>query len=254
LDVSVVVPMFNEEDRVADLCRAILRWSPPFGRPEIVLVDDGSTDRTAAIVEERLEGTEVTYRFVQFDHNRGKGAAVREGIAQSSGAYVAYLDADLSVDLDQFERGLELMVVQDADVAVGSRRHPETVIPDPQPLLRRLSGMCFNLMVRGLGLSHLRDTQCGLKIFKIEAARQIFPNVECEGFAFDVEVLYVAERLGLKVLAVPVVWNHREASRVRPVKDGTRMARALVGIRRRCRGLAKASTAAPSPLGRVRSQ
>lgn len=245
--VSAVVPMFNERARVPDLCRAIRRWSPPFGGAEVVLVDDGSTDGTADLVQELLVGTDVEYRLVRLPTNRGKGAAVREGVRNSIGTFVAFLDADLSVDFDQLERALGMMLHHRADVACGSRRHPDTRIPEPQPVLRRLGGRCFNAMVRALGLSTFLDTQCGFKVFRAGAARRIFEIVECDGFAFDVEVLYVAEHLGLEVVAVPVVWSHRDASKVSPLGDGARMARSLVGIRWRGRHL-DAGTPNPANL------
>ena len=114
---------------------------------------------------------------------------------------------------------------------MGSRRHPETIIPEPQPRLRRLSGACFNLMVRGLGLSELRDTQCGFKIFRAGAARQVFERVECEGFAFDVELFHLAERRQLSLVELPVRVTNSPRSSVRVARDAADVIGDLFRIR-----------------------
>ncbi len=243
--VSVVVPMFNEADRVPELLRAIRRWQPPFDSAEILLVDDGSTDGTADLLRTGLAQTRtVPATVIGYELNRGKGAAVRYGVEHASGRFVCFLDADLSVDLAAVGKAISVMQHEGADVAFGSRRHPNTTIPEPQPLARRMSGQVFNLMVRTLGLSRWKDTQCGFKIFSSEAAAAAFPEVEAEGFAFDVELLLVAEELGFDVMPIPVEWRHRDGSKVSPLRDGWAMARSLWAIRARRQEIGKKSRAA----------
>ncbi len=237
--------MFNEAARVPELLRAIRRWKPPFDSAEVLLVDDGSTDGTADLLRAGLEQEPtVAARVIGYDVNRGKGAAVKHGVDHASGRIVCFLDADLSVDLTAIAKAISVMQHEGADVAFGSRRHPATSIPEPQPLSRRLSGQVFNLMVRRLGLSRWRDTQCGFKIFTGEAARAAFPQVEATGFAFDVELLLAAEDLGFDVMPIPVEWRHRTGSKVSPLRDGWAMARSLLAIRARRQSMATKSRAA----------
>ncbi len=237
--------MFNEAARVPELLQAIRRWQPPFDSAEILLVDDGSTDGTAGLLRAGLEqGPRVAASVIGYDVNRGKGAAVKHGVEHASGRFICFLDADLSVDLAAIARAISVMQHEGADVAFGSRRHPSTKIPEPQPLTRRVSGQIFNLMVRTLGLSRWRDTQCGFKILSREAARAAFPEVEAAGFAFDVELLLLAEDLGFDVMPIPVEWRHRDGSKVSPVRDGWAMARSLWAIRARRQSRATRSRAA----------
>lgn len=231
--LSVVIPLYDEERRVPALCDAARRWKVPFGAAELVLVDDGSRDRTHRMLTGGLADSEVPHRIVRHDHNRGKGAAVATGIRHATGDFVAFLDADLAVGFEDLERAISAMEAAGAQIAVGSRRHPASTIPDPQPLLRRTMGRCFNVAVRAAGLTTMRDTQCGMKVFRRAAAAQVFPHVTSTGFAFDVEVLRIATLYGHRVIEVPVTWHHRGESKVHPVRDGLSMLRALLAIRRR---------------------
>lgn len=231
--LSVVIPLYNEERRVPALCDAARRWNTPFGAAELILVDDGCTDRTVRMLDGGLLDCRVPHRVISHAHNRGKGAAVATGMRQARGDFVAFLDADLAVTFEDLARAMSMMESAGALIAVGSRRHPDSELPDPQPVIRRTLGRCFNLAARTMGLASMSDTQCGMKLFRRMAAAQIFPHVKSEGFAFDVEVLRVAELYGHKVIEVPVTWHHRGESKVRPVRDGAAMLRSLVTIRRR---------------------
>lgn len=198
---------------------------------ELIFVDDGSTDATAHLCEQACAraGLDATIRRLAV--NRGKGAAVRDGILAAGGEVVGFSDADLSCDPDDVARVLSVVADGEADVAIASRTASSSVIPDRQPLPRRLSGAAFNLELRLLGLTRFHDTQCGLKAFSAPVAASLFEPLRTERFAFDVEVLARAVRAGHRVTEVPVTWRHVEASRVHPIRDGGRMVADALAIR-----------------------
>lgn len=235
--VSLVVPCFNESARIPELIKALRRWDPPFGHAEVIAVDDGSSDDTYSLLQQAAEDLagHVDIRVERLEQNAGKGAAVRHGIAVAGGTYTVFLDADLSVGLDEIAPTISRLDQAGADIAFGSRHHPESVIPEAQPLRRQLGGRAINLAARALGLTSSRDTQCGFKVLRRDAASYLFPLVRDNGFAFDIELLYLAERLRYSVIEVPVTWSHRDGSTVSPVRDGLAILRTMVSIRRRWR-------------------
>jgi len=227
--VSIVVPAFNEAARIGDSIKRIdefVRRSPlPF---EVIIVDDGSTDRTAEVVQQcKVRGL----RFVRNDHNHGKGYAVRHGILAALGKYALFTDADLSAPIEEASKLLDVAMKEGADIVIGSRAVDRTYIEKHQSRLRELSGMTFNLMVRLILGLRLHDTQCGFKLFDREKSRTIFEQLTTFGFGFDAEVLYLAKQNGLKVRETPVRWSHAEGSKVNVIRDGLRMFTDLVRIR-----------------------
>jgi dolichyl-phosphate beta-glucosyltransferase len=164
--------------------------------------------------------------------NRGKGAAVRRGVLESRGAYVLFMDADLSTPIEEVEK-LLVYVRGGADVVIGSRGLAESDIRVHQPFPREAMGRIFNVLVRSLLMGGFKDTQCGFKLFTREAAHALFSKQELDGFAFDVEVLLLAKELGYRIREVPVVWYHAPNSKVSPVTDASRMFRDLVKLRAR---------------------
>jgi glycosyltransferase involved in cell wall biosynthesis len=201
--VSLVIPAYNEEQRLPG-CLAALRRV--LAGAEIVVADDGSRDATARVA------AAWGARVVKLEENRGKGAAVRAGVLAARGEKVVVTDADLAVPPELVPGMLDLL--GRADVVIGSRRHPDSVIPRPQPLSRRAAGRLFGAGVRlftGLAYS---DTQCGFKGFTRRAAGLIFSRLQTPGFAWDVEVLLLARDLGLVVVEMPVVWCDGAGSRV----------------------------------------
>lgn len=234
--LSVVIPAFNEERRLgatlervaAYLADQPLEW-------ELLVVDDGSMDGTAALVE-RASVAEPRMRLVRVGRNRGKGNAVRAGFLEASGEHVLFSDADLSTPIEEVERLRAALRANPesrprADIAIGSRALPDSDVRVRQNIVRQTMGKTFNLIVRlATGLS-IHDTQCGFKLFHREAAMPIFRAQRLEGFAFDVELLFLARRRGLHVAEVPVAWINSADSRVHVVRDSLRMLRDVLRIR-----------------------
>ena len=227
---SVVVPAYREAGRIGDTVaalRAALAEVDASGGVEILVVDDGSDDGTAAAA--RAAGADVV---VEFEVNRGKGEAVRAGMRASSGEVVAFTDADLAyapnqlaVLLDEVERG--------ADMAVGNRRHPHSVAVTAPSGLRRAGSLVVGLQRGMLRLGRGRDTQCGLKAFSRHAAAAVLDASVMDRFSFDIEVLYLADRLGMGVSQVPVEVVNRNASSVRVFSDGWKLVLDMFRIRAR---------------------
>ena len=230
---SLVIPMYNEAGRIRSTLTTLAR--SPLNRPEleIVLVDDGSHDRTVEVAEKVLADVGLYHASVlTLDGHRGKGAAVRHGMLQASGLTRVYVDADLSVTIDDIERCFTLVEQGTAEVVYATRAHAGSDLRHSQPAHRVLSGRAFNLLLRRLGLTAERDTQCGLKGFSASAANALFGALRTKGFAFDVELLARARHEGIRTSPMAVSWNHSEGSRVRPLRDGVDMARSAIAIRR----------------------
>jgi dolichyl-phosphate beta-glucosyltransferase len=227
-NLSVVIPAYNEDARIHRTLDRVVPYLRARGLPfEILIVDDGSSDRTAASVESRPE-PEIA--VIRLGRNSGKGAAVRRGALASRGALMLLTDADLSAPIEELER-LEAALARGADVACGSRGLRDSQIVQSQPVYRRQMGNIFNHILRLLGLTSLHDTQCGFKLFRGEASREVFSRCSIDGFAFDVECLYLAERLGYRVAEVPVAWAHVPESRVRLTADSAHMLADALRIR-----------------------
>ena len=226
--MTVVVPAFEEAGRIGAAVTAIcdaLGHLATSGGLEVVVVDDGSSDATAA------EAAAAGARVVRLQENRGKGAAVRAGVLASRGRCVAFTDADLAYPPALL---LDLLAAVEggADVAVGNRLHPASRHVGSTSLLRTASGRAFNVLTATVLLGQYRDTQCGLKAFRADAARQIFSRTRLEGFAFDVEVLHLVERDRLSLAEVPVTLLATSGSTVRVAVDAGRMVGDLFKVRR----------------------
>ena len=217
---SYVMPAYNEEARLpASLERVITFLSKQRFTAEIVISDDGSRDRTAAIVHERDRAglpSNVTLRLVQHERNEGKGAAIRTGCLAARGEYVFFMDADLATPPEDSTRLLARLEGGDA-VVTGSRIQPDgSDMRASQPRQRRLAGQLFTTMRKLMGvLREIDDTQCPMKGFRQDAAAAIFVRQRLEGWIFDAEVLHIARKLGYEIVAVPVTWRHVEGSRLR---------------------------------------
>lgn len=230
-DLAVIVPAFNEAPRIEATLGQLTDHlgSRPWSW-EVRVVDDGSGDGTAEIVDAcaRAEPRVVLQR----EPHRGKGGAVRAGFLASRAAYRFLCDADLSMparDIDRF-----MPPALDADVAIGSREGAGARRVG-EPGLRHLAGRGFNALVRLALVPGISDTQCGFKMFTGQAADAIFPHVTIDGWAFDLEVLYIARLRGLRVREIPIEWHYRDDSRVRLLSDSVGMVRELLRIRARAR-------------------
>ena len=226
--MSVVIPAYGEGHRIADTVaevRAALAEIDAAEEFEVIVVDDGSSDDTAA----QARAAKADQVLVQ-PVNRGKGAAVRAGVMAAGGRTIAFTDADLSYPPHQLVR-LLAEVEAGYDVVVGSRKHIEATTLVRGRRLRELSGRVFNLLTLAVLLGQYRDTQCGIKAFRSDAARLMFSRARIDGFAFDVEVFHLAERYRLSLKEVPVALSHAETSTVRVGIDALRMLRDLFRIR-----------------------
>jgi dolichyl-phosphate beta-glucosyltransferase len=225
--------MHDEAGRIAATLHTIARSPLAQGDLELLLVDDGSTDGTADVAEQTVADAlpGVAAKVVRLGVNRGKGAAVREGLLLASGTARVFVDADLPVTTGDVERCFAALESGRADVVYGTRTHPTSQVVRRQPWLRIVSSRLYNLWLRQLGLTAEHDTQCGLKGVTAGAITPAVAPLVTEGFAFDVELLARAQRAGLRIEALPVEWAHVEASHVLPMRDGLAAARAALRIR-----------------------
>jgi len=228
--LSIVIPAYNEEQRLPatlDRIAAYLERSP-LAVGEILVVDDGSRDSTATLVEKR--GGMV--RLVRNPGNRGKGCAVRNGMLAATGDWILSTDADLSAPIEELDKLIAAARRERAVVAIGSRALDRKLVKVHQPMLREFSGRAFNVVMRVVTGLPFRDTQCGFKLFRQEAARSIFSRQIEDGFSFDVEDLVIARQLGLRSIEVPVEWSNVEGTKV-SLAQGMKSFADLVRIRAR---------------------
>jgi len=233
LQLSVVIPVYNEEKRVgATLADGFSFLRARKIAAEILVVDDGSRDATLRVVEpyRRKSNARLSLRVLKHEANRGKGAAVRTGMAASHGLHAVYMDADNSTPLSEYAKLRPLL--DRYDVAVGSRAVDRSQVELHQPFYREFMGRTFNLMVQALAVPGIKDTQCGFKAFRGDVARKVFPLQTIDRFGFDPEVLFIARRLGYSLAEVQVKWINSPDSKVNVVRDSTRMFFDLLRIRR----------------------
>ncbi|GIU84001.1 MAG: hypothetical protein KatS3mg008_0776 [Acidimicrobiales bacterium] len=228
--LSIVVPAYNEEDRISTSLPALSDLVRRHPTTELIVVDDGSEDLTAERVARALRDT-PRCMLIRLPWNHGKGAAVRAGVAAATGEVIVFADADLAASLDDLPK--LVAALEEADIAVGSRSAPGASVTGGC-LARRIASVTFALATRRLLRLPHRDTQCGFKAFRASTAKVLFQLVRCEGFAFDVEVLALARLLGYRVAEVPIRWHAVEGSRVRLPRDAITMVRDLLAVRRRC--------------------
>jgi glycosyltransferase involved in cell wall biosynthesis len=225
--LSIVVPAYNEAQRIREALGRICHFkeSKPYS-VEVIVVDDGSRDRTVEMVSE-FPGI----RLVRNDRNHGKGFTVRHGVLEAQGELVLFTDADLSAPIEEVDKLLSALQSSGADAAVGSRALERELIGIHQPWFRDMGGRFFNLLVRLFTGLKLHDTQCGFKLFQRSSTRRAFERMHVEGFGFDPELLFLIERGGGRVVEVPVRWNDNPATKVRFFRDSTRMVLDLMAIR-----------------------
>jgi len=230
LTYSLIIPAYNESNRIRPTLDKILchieqqKWEA-----EILVVDDGSRDDTPDIIRGYAKRYSQV-RLVQNPGNRGKGFSVRNGMLHADGDICLFTDADLSSPITEAQKLFDA-IGRGADIAIGSRWLDPTLQTERQPLYRQAFGRIFNLLLRLFLGVHFKDTQCGFKAFRREAARKIFPLQRIERWGFDPEILYLGRRMGLRTVEVPVVWAHSEGTRLHPFRDGFRMFGDILQIR-----------------------
>lgn len=234
-DISIVIPAFNEGRRLPPTLERLLSGLPTVcgGSWEIIVSDDGSTDDTVGIARGFTPG--VPLRVIGDGVKRGKGAASRSGALAARHPLVLFLDADLPVPLHTIPLMTSLLADADADLVVGSRRMAGASFDPPQPLPRRIGGSVFRAAVSGMGYDVTSDPQCGVKLLRRDALAGLLTALDCDGFAFDVELIESVRRSGSKVVELPVAWSHVPGSSLRPVRDALRTLRDLQKLRHRLR-------------------
>ena len=217
--ISVVVPAYNEEERLPVSLSRILSYLEEGGYDyEVLVMDDGSTDSTPDVVERLIQSGAESLSLLRGEENRGKGSSVRRGVLASSNEYVLFTDADLSTPIEELEK-LTRVLDEGTDIAIASRALPGSDIKLRQNWLRERMGKMFNLILRSMGLTRFKDTQCGFKMFRRKAARDLFSRSRLDGFAFDMEILFLARKFGYSVKEIPVVWVNSPNSRVSAISD-----------------------------------
>ncbi len=232
---SLVIPAYNEAQRIGQSLHKILQYlrevSP---ESELIVVDDGSTDTTARIVQEVFRGADsISTQLLRHTPNHGKGWSVRTGLQAATRPVGLFSDADLSTPITEAPKLLEPIFAGEADVAFGSRALNRDLIGVRQAWHREQGGRVFNLVVRVATGLPFWDTQCGFKAFHLERFRPILAQAESDGFGFDVELLYLAQQANLRLREIPVRWDHNDGSKVSFLRDSLRMLREIVALRRR---------------------
>jgi dolichyl-phosphate beta-glucosyltransferase len=231
--LSIIIPAYNEVQRLEasiTALRAFLQSAP--WTHEVIVVVELSTDDTLPLARRLTEGLEA-FHVIGHQVHRGKGHAVRAGMLRARGEIALFMDADLSTPLAEIERFLARFDRPPrVDVLAGNRRHSDSAILKHQGFLRRRMGRTFNWLLRAVAGVRIADTQCGFKAFRREAREAIFAVQKLDGFAFDVEVLLLAEKLGFKVEDLPVEWRNAEGSKVNVVRDSLRMLKDALRVRR----------------------
>jgi dolichyl-phosphate beta-glucosyltransferase len=244
LRLSVVISAYNEHRRLGPTLVRVLAYLRERGDPfEVIVVDDGSADDTAAIAARALAPLGEHGRVLRRERNRGKGTAIRRGMLAARGDRVLFCDADLSTPIEEIEK-LERALASGARVAIGSRALDRTLIERPQPWLRDRAGRLFNVVVRLVAVPGVFDTQCGFKLFAADAVHPIFSRQRVDGFGFDVELVAIARLLGLGVAEVPVRWINDPESKVSLLQG----ARAFLDPLRVRLGLLRGVYGEPAPL------
>jgi dolichyl-phosphate beta-glucosyltransferase len=239
LTATLVLPAYNESARIESCIREVANWvrTRPGGHDwDVLVVDDGSTDGTAERAREIANDAGLPLDVLAYAPNRGKGAAIRAGVLASSGDAVLVSDVDLSTPLTEFDKLAARL--PHAPVAIGSRAIQEELVRKRQAFHRVLLGRAGNRLIQLLAVPGIRDTQCGFKLFRGDAARELFREARVDRFAWDVEILYLARRRGLAIAEVPVLWFNSPESRVRVVRDAIQTLWDVARIRWMHRGTA----------------
>ena len=226
--LSIIIPAYNEETRLLHTLEQVFAFlAEEKYLAEVIVVENGSSDRTYALAQEER----AKYPNLRVLHNEkaGKGLAVQRGMLEAKGEYRIFCDADLSMPIAEIRRFMPPKL--NADIVIASRE-VEGAVRYNEPSYRHLTGRVFNLLIRLLALPNLHDTQCGFKGFRAEIAEDLFRHQSIEGWAFDVEILFIARKRGYEIIELPIPWYYNEESKINVLRDSTRMFFDLIRIRK----------------------
>ncbi len=230
--LSIVIPAYNEENRLPNTLEQVFHFlaKQPFAS-EILVVENGSDDRTFEIAQQFADRLQ-NVRVLRSEH-RGKGLAIQHGVMAAVGEYVFMCDADLSMPVEEISKFIPPQL-ENVDIAIASREAPGSIRYN-EPYYRHFTGRVFNTLIRLLVLPGLQDTQCGFKCIRAQVARDIFPYQTLTGWAFDVELLYIARLHGYRIVEIPIDWYFNADSKISVLRDSLRMFLDLLRIRRNAR-------------------
>jgi len=230
-DLSIVVPAYNEENRIKSTLLIIDDYiNSKKINAEIIVVDDGSKDNTTKVVE-KYKNKIKNLKVIRYEKNQGKGFAVKTGVEASKGKYVLFADADNSTPIEEYEKLQRALMENNAEISIGSRYLKGSNVKIKQPKHRIFISRVGNFLIQAFLIDNIKDTQCGFKLFTSKAAKDIFKFQKVKRFAFDMELLVIAQNLDHKIIEVPVSWFNSAESRVRPIRDGLRSLKDLVYIK-----------------------
>jgi len=228
-DLSIAIPAFNEEERIGNTLEEIIRYfkyqSIYF---EVIVVDDGSSDRTAEVAVKKL--TAVPYQILKNPRNKGKGFSVRRGVLAARGEIILFTDADLSTPIEEFSK-FQTAFQEGYDIAVGSRGSISSQVEVRQNLMREFMGKTFNVIAQILSFRGIHDSQCGFKAFTSKAGKALFQRQKLDGFCFDAEILFLAQKMGFQIKEIGVRWRNSPQSKVKVIRDSLSMLFDLFRIR-----------------------
>lgn len=230
--LSIVIPAYNEENRIIKTLEGTFEYLDSQGyTSEVIVVNDGSSDRTADLVEEFMNGKSGRLRLLENPGNKGKGYAIRNGMLQSCGEITLFYDADLATPTSEIAKVIQPIRDGLYDVVFGSRAIDRNLIGTHQSMIRETIGRAGNWIQYALTGLNFKDTQCGFKAFRHEVVQTVFPLQQIDGFGFDPEILFIAKKQGWRLLEVPVRWNHVEGSKVNPISTPIKVLFEVAGIR-----------------------
>ena len=215
IHLSIIIPAYNEEERITETINSFVAFlSKKTIHYELIVVDDGSSDKTIEIVE-NLSSTIPNLRVIALPENKGKGAAVREGMLAAEGEIRLFSDADGATPIEELDKVIQPIIEKQSDISIGSRYHENSDVQKKQPLYRVVWSRLANKIIQRILLPGIVDPHCGFKAFTSDSANRIFGLSKIDEWSFDLEVLALARRMNFRIAEIPVKWIHDERSKGR---------------------------------------